>query len=329
MSIRFSIRNTASPAEKEGDTIIRFSGVSETFSRSSERKSSPIGVNVAGETKLLFSTGLDEKAVQFFTWFSDAEKKEIGKQIKNLKPIISDFFGGPSVIDDSNSYFWSDNREVSKLAVTNGTDTLFYDTKNPVHALLYLSIIAGAFDDLVAPTRDWAERLQIPHYLALETEENYEEEENVTRSDAHAALSNLRKDGNPEALFILAWCLQYDTTAFGAYLSSTPTKELVSYHIKYIDGKITSKKKKDMPKNFLKYVELWEGPQTRPLLFVEAYVKAGEYYSFINHREKKYVTAQGTVLGNTIPDAIDTLMKPKNTPDLEWLRDMVEAKWKE
>ena len=72
-----------------------------------------------------------------------------------------------------------------------------------------------------------------------------------------------------------------------------------------------------------------EGKQTRPLLYAEAYIKAGEYFGFIKQKEKKYVTHAGTVLGNTIDEAIQEIVKTKKFQDLEALRDLVEAKWKE
>jgi hypothetical protein len=46
-------------------------------------------------------------------------------------------------------------------------------------------------------------------------------------------------------------------------------------------------------------------------------------------KEKKYVTEDGTVLGNTISEAIETLNKPKFRSDFEKLRDQVEKKWNE
>jgi hypothetical protein len=329
MSIRFVIKNTANKAEKEGDTFLRYSGVSEPFRRISERSAQKIGVDDKGNPKLVFTTGLEEDRVQFFKWYNDEEKKAVIKQIKELKPIISKFYGGDDVVSSTNIFFWSETRDVSRLSLSNEDIDQFFDTKNPVHALLYLSVISGAFIDLVAPTREWAERHQLPHYLALETEETYEEEDFITRSDAHAALAELRKEASPEALFILAWCIQYDTNAFGAYLKNTPMKDLINYHAKYIDGKIVTKKKKNTPQVFLNYFNKWNAQQTRPALYVESYVKAGEYYNFIQQREKKYVTNDGTVLGNTIDSAVETLMKPKFTQDLEKLREQVENKWKE
>jgi len=329
-SIKFTIKNTQTKAVKESDgTIIRYSGVSEPFRRISERSATKIGVDPNGEPVLVYNTGLSDKQVDYYKWYTEAERKEIKKQIKELAPTISNYYGGEEVISDKNKYFWGEVRDVNRLSLTNDTMDTFYDTSNPVHALLYLSIVSGAFIDLVAPTKTWAEDKQLPHYLALDQEDMFEEDDEVTKSDAHGALSVLRKDGSPEALFILAWCLQYDTNGYGAYSRATPFRDLVNYHIKYIDGKLQLKKKKNTPKTFIEYAEKWEKQQTRPLLYIEAYIKAGQYYNFIQQREKKYVTAEGTVLGNTIPEAVENLQKAKFQPDFENLRDKVEAKWKE
>jgi len=329
MSIRFAIKNTASSADKEGDTFIRYSGVSEPFKRISERAANKVGVDGGGAPRLMYVTGLDEKKVQFFKWYNEDEKKEVIKQIKELKPIIDEYYGGESVTKEDNFYFWGENRDVNRISLGNDDINSFYDSKNAVHALLYLSIISGAFIDLIAPTRDWAERHQIPHYLILETEETYDDDDGMKRSDAHAALAELRKEESPDALFILAWCVQYDTNAFGAYTRATSIRDLVNYHIKYIDGKLVTKKKKDTPKVFINYVEKWKGQQTRPALYAEAYIKAGTYFNFVQQRDKKFTTIDGTVLGNTVEDAVGKIMTPKFSEDLSSLRDRVEQKWKE
>ncbi len=121
---------------------------------------------------------------------------------------------------------------------------MFFDTKNPNHALLYLSIVAGAYEDTIAPTYDWAQGRQRQHYLALSTDVIFDEEDDITRSDAHGALAELRKDAGNESLFILAWCLQIDTNGFGGFFRNTAPKEIINSHIKFIDGKLVTKKKK-------------------------------------------------------------------------------------
>lgn len=330
MNIRFAIKNTADKAHKDSDgTILRYSGTGEPFRRISERYCSKVGQLPNGDDRLIFTTGLDEVQVNYYNWYNEEEKKEVKKQVKALNPAIVTFYGGEEVVKSDNKHFWGRNRDVSRLSLSHEDINVFYDTKNVPHALLYLSIISGAFIDLVAPTRDWAEIHQLPHYLALETEDTFDDEDEITRSDAHGALSELRKEESTDALFILAWCLQYDTNAFGAILKSTPTKNLINYHIQYIDGKLVTKKKRNTAKTFLEYANKWKGQQTRPTLFLEAYVKAGEYFNFLLQKDKKYVTPEGTELGNTIPDAIKALQLPKNSQDFENLRDKVEAKWKE
>jgi hypothetical protein len=332
MPVRFAIKNTANKAEKESDgTVLRYSGTAEPFRRHSERSCKKIGVDGKGNPRLIFTTGLDTEQVKHYGWYSAEDKKALVATIDELKPIIQSYYGGQEVTDSSNYFFWKENRDVNRLSLSNEDIDVFFDTEKPAHALLYLSIISGAFIDLVAPTRDWAERFQIPHYMALEMDENLygEEEEDITRSDAHGMLAELRKEFGKEALYILAWCLQYDTNAFGAYNYNTPEKDLINYHIKYIDGKLVTKKKKNMPKEFIKYAEKWKGQQTRQNLYVEAYIKAGEYFNFISQREKKYVTSDGTILGNTVPDAVTAITKTKFSVDLQKLREQVEGKWKE
>lgn len=329
MSIRFVIKNSAEKAEKEGDVFLRFSGVSEPFIRVCERKSTQVGINEAKEPKLLFLTGLEESMVKFYIWYNEEEQKEVKKQIKELKPLIEDIYGGAEILASDNKYFWGMDRNVNRLSLSNENMDVFYDTKIPAHALLYLSIIAGAFIEMVSPTREYALRNQIPHYMELESEATFDNEDDITRSDAHSALSELRKEADPEALFILAWCLQYDTNAFGGINRATPLKQLISTHIQYIDGKLNLKRKRNTPKTFIEYADKWKGQQTRPKLYTEAYIKAGEWFNFVNQKDKRYTTIDGTALGNSILDATETLMKPKNTSELEKLRDQVEIKWKE
>lgn len=331
MSLKFAIRNTAEKAKKEGDSFVRYSGTGEPFNRDDERANIAIDTDQQGNPiKWKFATGLDEEKVEFYEWFSQEEKDVVKEQIKSLKPLIERFYGGPTILHPENYSFWKNRRDISTIKVTHENIDVFYDTEKPEHALLYLSILCGAFSGAVAPNKDWAERHQIPHYLALEIETgDYGDEEDITRSDAHGELALLRKEFGKDALYILAWCIQYDTNAFGAYNYSTTEKDLINYHIKYIDGKLQTKKKRNCPKSFIEYVEKWKTPQTRQLLYTEAYLKAGEYFNFINQREKKFVTADGVILGNTVKEAVESLQKPKFRVDFDSLKNAVEAKWKE
>lgn len=330
MSIKFAIRNVADKAIREGDSNVRFTGTGEPFSQGSERPSQIIEMDPKGNaTKWKFLTGLDEDKIDLCPWFSDAEKEVVKETIRNLRPKIEKHYGGTKVINDENHAFWNKRPDVSKFNITHENVGIFFDTDNPAHALLYLSILSGAFLDIVAPNKDWAEGHQMAHYLALEVEGSDYEDADITRSDAHYELASIRKEFGKEALYVLAWCTQYDTKGFGAYSMRVSEKDLMNYHINYIDGKLVMKKKRATPKVFIDYAQKWKGAQTRQQVYTEAYVKAGEWYNYINQREKKYVTSDGTILGNTVAEAVKSLMSPKFNVDYEKLRDQVEAKWKE
>lgn len=329
--MRFLIRNTEDPAQRESDgTLIRFSGTGEHFSRVDEREAQKIGETASKDPIFKFNTGLDEDKIDFCNWFTEEEKKAVKKQIKEFRKNIVKFYGGEEVVKDTNTYFWRDNREVYKLGVSNSSIDVFFDTeKSPVHALLYLSIISGAFLSLVAPNKAWAEATGTPHYLALESDNLSTGDETLTKSDAFGLLSDLRKEADTEALFLLGWCLHYDTADFAAYGKNIPQRDLITMHANFIDGKMQNKRKKNGAKLFIEYAEKWQASQTRPLVYAEAYLKAGEYFSYIQNKEKKFTTQEGTALGNTLTEALENIMKPKFSADLEVLRDKVEAKWKE
>lgn len=332
MSLRFAIKNTQQKAEVGNDgTIERYSGVSERFKRSSERAARTTKVNEKQEPiAWKFNTGLDEGQVQFFDWYNDKEKEAVKGTIKELAETIEKFYGGKEIVDATNYSFWKAERDVNRLSLTNGDIDTFFDTKFPAHALLYLSIISGAFIDLVAPTKEWAENHEILHYLVLESEDVEIDDINIIRSDAHAALTDLRKNADPEALFMLAWCTQYDTRSFSAYTKSTPQRDLINYHIQFIDGKLSPKKQwsKKPAEIFIDYYERWKGQQTKPAIMVEAYVKAGEYFNLFRSGDKKYTTSENVPLGNTVTETVKKLMKPGSGDELDRLREQVEEKWK-
>lgn len=331
MSFRFSIRETPPKAQKEGEEIIKGSGISEPYRHSTERQTNKVGIDGAGNAIVRYVTGLDTDKVDLYRWLTTDEERELmRKQIDELRPLITKAYGGDKVVEETNKFFWGrENKEVNRILVHNATDQVFMDTKTPSHALLYLSIMAGAFMEVVAPTKDWAEAFQVPHYLALETDDNqFDGDEDITRSEAHAALISLQKE-SPEALMILSWCVLSDTTTFGGVNKATSQRELMTSLVKFIDGKLVSRKKRNCPKTFMDYAERWKKPLTKNALYVEAYLRAGEHFALINQREKRYTTANGTALGNTVKEAVETLLKPKFQVDLEQLRDAVETKWTE
>ena len=328
MKLKFQIKPTSSKAEMEGNEVIRFSGESEAYKRTATRVSEPVGLTPKGEPVVKFVTGIDPDKVQFYYWYNEEEKAEIKKQIEEALPALRVRYGGEEVLQDTNVYFWKENRDIYQIPVTITTKSQFFDTSNLEHTLLYLGIIGGAFINMIAPTKEFAERYRIPHYLMLETETDDEEYEEVSDSiEAIANLSSLVKDESGDGLFILCWTALYGTKGFGSLLKSTPKKDLISYLKMYIDGNLVDKHKKKCAKNFNEYYEKWKSTQLRPKLYAEAYIKGGEQFAVVVTKDKKYETSWGTLLGNTIEEAVEKISQKKFADDLKRLQEEVEKKW--
>lgn len=328
MNIKFQIKPTSAKAETEGKEIIRFSGEAEAYIRKATRISDLVGKDPAGNPIVKFRTGIDPSQVDFYYWFSDEEKEVVKTQINEYLPLLEKRFRGKQVLSDENSSFWKDERDRYHISLTITTKTQFFTTENLDHALLYFGIIGGAFMDMIAPNKDFAERMRIPHYLSLETDVDDEEFEDVSESlKAGANLFKLSEEGSPDGLFILCWTALYNTKGFGSLIKSTPKKDLVTYLKMFIDGELVDKKKKSCAKTFNSFVSKWEGSQTRPLLYVEAYIKAGEQFALIVTKERKYETSWGLPLGNTLEEAVTKISQKKYAEDLKRLQDEIEKKW--
>ncbi len=50
------------------------------------------------------------------------KRKKLKKQIKELTPLISTFYGGDKALADDNQYFWAKDRTVAQITVTNETN---------------------------------------------------------------------------------------------------------------------------------------------------------------------------------------------------------------
>lgn len=322
MNVKFQIKPTMAKAEMEGKEIVNFTGESQAYMRKATRVSEKIG------DKIVFKTGLEPLKVRFYWWFNEAEKEEIKKQIEEALPEIEQMYHGKDVIESTNKSFWKDQAEFYQFIVDNKTKNLFFDTKSAEHAVLYFSIIGGAFIDTIAPNKDVAIQYRIPHYIALEKDNDDEEFVDVSEKlKASANLFKLMEEGSDDALFILCWTALYNTKGFGSILKSMSKKDKATYLHMFIEGDLVDKKKKLCAKTFNQYVEKWNSPQLRDKLYAEAYIKAGEQYALIVTKDRKYETTWGTSLGNTIEEAVDKITQKKFAADLKQLMEEVEKKW--
>ena len=328
MNVRFQIRPVSPRAEKEGKEILNFTGEAQPYRRKATRVSEKVGLRPDGQPRIKFRTGLDPERVKYYYWFSEEERAEVKKQLEEALPEIEDRYHGKEIIHDENVSFWKDQKEFYQIPITITTKDLFFDTKNPEHAVLYFGIIGGAFIDTIAPHKDFAVEKRIPHYLVLEKDVDDDDFIDVSEKiKANANLFKLMEEGSEDALFILCWTALYNTKGFGSILKSMPKKDKATYLNMFIEGELVDKKKKNCAKTFNQYVERWNSPQLREKLYAEAYIKAGEQYALIVTKDKKYETSWGTSLGNTIDEAVDKITQKRFAKDLEQLTQEVEKKW--
>jgi hypothetical protein len=323
--MKFMIKPLAGQPVREGDTIVRYTGNSEPFLRGDVMYSERIG-GTDENPIIKFATGLDADQIKFCNWFSEEQKVELEKLLEQYKPILETKFG-VEALDSKNKYFWT-KPEYYKIRIDNDTEGQVFDLKKPEQALLFFNIMGGAFLEVVAPNKTMAEVKGIPHYLVLETDVVDEVADDISvKTDAYVALRQLEKSEGGDALMYIAWCLQTETKGFGAYTRSTPKSELIKYHGEFIEGKL-SKTKRNCPKDFVAYADKWlEGGLVKNKVMIEAYLKAADFYSYLNtNAENKYQLPSGVVLGATIEASVDSILKPRQAKDFEALRDVVESK---
>ncbi len=329
MHFKFQIKSIMGAPQKEGDLIVRFTGLTEYLNLSDVLGSTSTIKN--GKKVQKFKTGLEEADVRFNHFIPVSQKEDFKKQLADFRPLLADAFDGEERIDPTNEDFWKDP-DVGRLKITNNDLNKFYDTKNPKHALLYFNIMGGGYSDTIAPSEELARESKVNFYIETEGELKDElADDYVTKASAFGMLMQLSTKADNEALLYLGWVLHSDTKGFGSYNRSTSKTELFKMHGEFIEGKLVSKKKRNCPAQFVEVAEKWnDGKVGRPRLMTEAYLKASERLSYLNmDKEGKYILPSGLQLGLNYIDSVDILLKPKNSKDFEDLRDFVEKKWSE
>lgn len=328
MYFKFQIKPVAERAEKEGEYIIRFTGMSE-YSNVNDVLASTL-VRRDGRQVQKYKTGLEVDDVGSNGLIPQSEKENFKKQIENYREVLAETFGREE-LDPTNTFFWS-NPDNGRLKITNNDLENFYDTQNPQHALLYFNIMGGGYIDSVAPSREIAEMYRIPYYI--ETEKEYvspEGEDYMKKATAFGILNELANTSDNQALLYLGWVLHADSKGFGGYNLSIPKSELFKMHAEFIDGKLTFARKRDTPGKFAEAAASWKNAKTgRPRIMTEAYVRAAQHFSYINtDRDGRLSLPSGLQLGFSNDSAVDALLLPKNTKEYEELRDFIEKKWAE
>lgn len=330
MSFNFGIKSIFTPEQKVGAHIIKGTGVSLPFTRTSPLRSSKVGIHPDGKPIFEYNTGLDESKIEYYKWMNEDEKKAHKKLLKEHIEIFEKAFNGKDVINSRNMFFWKDkNRDL--ITVTNETESMLFKMTDPEHAVLYFNIMSGGFIDLVAPSKEYAEANNLMHYLVHE--EDYVDETSQDfslKGKAYQLMMELN-DMDNDPLYYIAWCLQPYTTSFAAYSKAFSKQELIKYTALYIEGKLSRDKKRNCVKDFINYATNWKsGNLNKEKIMVEAYINGALYYVILQKdREGTILTKTGASVGSSVSEAIEILMKPKMAADLNDLRDSVTKKWNE
>lgn len=328
MYFKFQIKPVAGKSEKEGDSIVRFTGQSEYINVNDVIASDMITRN--GKQTQRFRTGIEVSDVSKNPLIPASEKENHKAMIEAYRPILEEAFGAED-LDPVNTFFWK-NPEYGSIKISNQDLNKFYDTANPEHALLYFNIMGGAFADTVGVSRDMAEKYHVPFYIETAGEYISEDADSyVTKANAFSLLKELSDSADNQALLYLGWVLHSDSNGFGSYTISTPKSELFKMHGEYIEGKLNFTKKRDTPNKFISVAQSWKEAKTgRPSLIVEAYLKAAKVFSYLNSdKEGKLSLPSGLQLGLSMDTAIKTLLLPKNNQEFEDLRTYIDKKWAE
>lgn len=315
MSTRFAVRSNRVPEQKEGNKIIFGTGEEVPFYHTCELFCMEID-----KGKFEYYTGLESKHIKYSKYFNDEEKEILlKKQATDMKEL--NLVYGKTRLAPENEYFWKEN---SSFILNNETLVTFFDTKEPEHLLLYWKIVGGGYADEIGPSYEAAQSFGLPFYISEIVEEAERRTEGVAaKVKAFSLLEELSQKKSSEDMLWLSWMLHPSNMG---YTKSTPPATLYNAHYEFIEGLLVKKAKKSCPKQFVDAYNLIKNDKPRAIS--EALVKAGEHFAIIytDKDNKLAIRKSGLVLGRNIEEAIEMLLKPMNTNELESLREDVEEK---
>jgi hypothetical protein len=321
MSKRFSIRSTRPAKQMIGSLTVFGTGEDVPF-----KQSLILGGERISEKEFEFQTGLEEKHIQNSIFFDDEEKQRYIKQLQEDVKVLQKAFGADR-LKPTNAFFWGDDHgQKGNFAVNNETLSTFYDTKNEEHLLLYWKIMGGGYADAIGPTYQTALAFGLPLYMTeLEEEAERQTEDIGLKGKAFAALEDVSNKKSAEDLLWLSWMLLDVNKGF---TKKTPKASLYKAHFEFIEGSLVKSGKKLCAKQFLEAVDLLKKDKTKAI--ATAIAKAGEFLNLIyTNKENQLETRKShTILGSTIEEAIETLLKPTHHEELEYLKSEVEDKLK-
>lgn len=316
-SKRFAIRSTRPAERKENNRIVFGTGEEVPFMHTCE-----LFVTRVSEKELEYVTGLEVKHIKYSKDFPDEDKEALLKHQAAAVKKLAEIFG-KDTLKPTNGYFWE---EQSSLKISNETLSMFFDTKEPAHLLLYWKIMGGGYSDEIAPSFESAAARAIPFYLTEFEEEAERRTEVISKKiKAFALLEELNEKRSQTDMLWLAWMLHPSNMG---YTYSTPKATLYRAHYEFIEGMLVKSKKKSCAAQFVDAVTLLNTDKTKAIAL--GVVHAAEYFGLLySNKDGKFQTRSGgTLLGQSFEEAIEILLKPANQDELEELRIGVEEKLK-
>ena len=115
MYFKFQIKPVAGKSEKEGDSIVRFTGQSEYINVNDVIASDMITRN--GKQTQRFRTGIEVSDVSKNPLIPASEKENHKAMIEAYRPILEEAFGAED-LDPVNTFFWK-NPEYGSIKISN------------------------------------------------------------------------------------------------------------------------------------------------------------------------------------------------------------------
>lgn len=312
---RFAIRSTRPAEQKEGNKIIFGTGEDVPF-----RHTCSLYMDQVDEKIFEYKTGLEPKHIEQSKHFTAEEKTLLLVQQEAARKILDGIYGR-EILRPTNSYFWEQH---SYFKLDNETLGKFFDTKEPLHLLLYWKIMGGGYDDEIGPTYDAATAIAIPFYMTEAEEDAERESETINHKvKAFSLLEELNTKRSGEDMLWLAWILH---PANMGYTKSTPPAVLYKAHYEFIEGLLTKKSKKSCPRQFIEAYNVLKVDKTRAI--TQALIRIADYFGLLFSDKDGILRMKNsdTQFGKNFEETANVLLKPANQEELEAFRNEVEQK---
>lgn len=263
-----------------------------------------------------YITGLDPELVKYDNSLSEEQKQAKITEIQATIQRLEQFFG-PGSLEATNEKFWKDVYLVLKSKTTN------LDLNTPKNEILVRCIKAGGFNE-VAPTLEEAIASSGKSKFYLIEPVEFIENRVSPRKQYNKAIGMLSKMDDSKTYDDLFFLAKYILPAEKAYTKSTPKSLLYEDLDKYIKGEIVRDSKTDLASRFIEATKV-----EKKKMIVFCLLKDAVYYNMLYRTEAGELknNETGGIYGTTLDKAVDHLLHPAYSHELENIKVRIEEKW--